>query len=239
MRQIVLDTETTGLDTSQDHRIIEIGCVELINRKLTGGHYHQYINPQRKIDEGAIEVHGITDDFLEDKPVFALINNEFLKFLNGDELIIHNAPFDVGFINHELSKLENSKTLIESECSIIDTLALARNKHPGQKNNLDALCKRYGVDNSQRDLHGALLDAEILADVYLLMTGGQVNLNINQQGDSESGNINSQSGIRRLTSERPPLKIIRANETELKAHIDKLSLIQSASGTCIWQQIID
>ena len=239
MRQIVLDTETTGLDTSQDHRIIEIGCVEMINRKLTGGHYHQYINPLRKIDEGAIEVHGITDDFLKDKPVYELINDEFLKFLNGDELIIHNAPFDVGFINHELSKLENPGTLIESECSIIDTLALARNKHPGQKNNLDALCKRYGVDNSQRDLHGALLDAEILADVYLLMTGGQVNLNINQHSNSENGNINSQPAIRRLSSERPALKVIHANETELKAHNDKLSSIQSISGTCVWKQIID
>ena len=239
MRQIVLDTETTGLDTSQDHRIIEIGCVEMVNRKLTGGHYHQYINPMRKIDEGAIEVHGITDDFLKDKPVYELINDEFLNFLNGDELIIHNAPFDVGFINHELSKLGNPRALIESECSIIDTLALARNKHPGQKNNLDALCKRYGVDNSQRDLHGALLDAEILADVYLLMTGGQVNLNINQHSNSEDGNINSQSAIRRLSSERPALKVIHANETELNAHNDKLSSIQSISGTCVWRQIID
>ena len=179
MRQIVLDTETTGLETSQDHRIIEIGCVEMVNRKLTGRHYHQYINPQRKVDEGAMEVHGITDQFLEDKPLFDAIAPEFFEFVTGADLIIHNAPFDLGFINHETAKLPGNIAAIETGCKIIDTLALARQKHPGQKNNLDALCKRYGVDNSQRDLHGALLDAEILADVYLLMTGGQVNLNIN------------------------------------------------------------
>ena len=191
MRQIVLDTETTGLETSQDHRIIEIGCVEMVNRKLTGRHYHQYINPERKVDEGAMEVHGITDEYLQDKPLFSAISSEFLDFLDGAELIIHNAPFDLGFINHELKKLGKKTPLLESSCRVIDTLGLARQKHPGQKNSLDALCKRYGVDNSQRDLHGALLDSEILADVYLLMTGGQVNLNINQQGDSESGEINT------------------------------------------------
>ena len=200
MRQIVLDTETTGLETSQDHRIIEIGCVEMVNRKLTGRHYHQYINPQRKVDEGAMEVHGITDQFLEDKPVYAAISSDFLNFLDGAELVIHNAPFDVGFINHELKKLSGKHSALASRCKIIDTLALARQKHPGQKNNLDALCKRYGVDNSQRDLHGALLDAEILADVYLLMTGGQVNLNINQQADTGSGEISTTASIRRLPS---------------------------------------
>ena len=195
MRQIVLDTETTGLETSQDHRIIEIGCVEMVNRKLTGRHYHQYINPERKVDEGAMEFHGITDEYLQDKPLFSAISSEFLDFLDGAELIIHNAPFDLGFINHELKKLGKKTPLLESSCRVIDTLGLARQKHPGQKNSLDALCKRYGVDNSQRDLHGALLDSEILADVYLLMTGGQVNLNINQQGDSESGEINTASTI--------------------------------------------
>ena len=167
MRQIVLDTETTGLETSQDHRIIEIGCVEMVNRKLTGRHYHQYINPERKVDEGAMEVHGITDEYLQDKPLFSAISSEFLDFLDGAELIIHNAPFDLGFINHELKKLGKKTPLLESSCRVIDTLGLARQKHPGQKNSLDALCKRYGVDNSQRDLHGALLDSEILADVYL------------------------------------------------------------------------
>ena len=187
MRQIVLDTETTGLETSQDHRIIEIGCVELVNRKLTGKHYHQYINPQRKVDEGAMQVHGITDEFLEDKPLFENIIGEFLAFVGDAELVIHNAPFDVGFIDHELSKLPKQPKSITDLCSVVDTLALARNKHPGQRNNLDALCKRYAVDNSQRDLHGALLDAEILADVYLVMTGGQVNLNINEQSGSDEG----------------------------------------------------
>ena len=148
MRQIVLDTETTGLETSQDHRIIEIGCVELVGRKLTGRHYHQYINPQRKVDEGAMEVHGITDQFLEDKPLFDQVAKEFMEFVDGADLVIHNAPFDVGFINHEIAKLSGKYQVIETSCRIIDTLALARQKHPGQKNNLDALCKRYGVDNS-------------------------------------------------------------------------------------------
>jgi DNA polymerase III subunit epsilon len=234
MRQIVLDTETTGLETSQDHRIIEIGCVELVGRKLTGRHYHQYINPQRKVDEGAMEVHGITDEFLIDKPLFATVAREFLEFVDGADLVIHNAPFDVGFINHEIAKLGGIYREIESSCRIIDTLALARQKHPGQKNNLDALCKRYGVDNSQRDLHGALLDAEILADVYLLMTGGQVNLNISDQQSSDSGEVNAQSGIRRLSDKRPPLRVVKANEEELVLHQQKLDAIVKNSGHCVW-----
>ena len=152
MRQIVLDTETTGLEVSQDHRIIEIGCVELVNRKLTGRHYHQYINPQRNVDEGAMEVHGITDEFLADKPLFADICDEFLAFIGDADLVIHNASFDVGFINHELAKLSEQPQGVDNTCKIIDTLAIAKRKHPGQKNNLDALCKRYAVDNSQREL---------------------------------------------------------------------------------------
>jgi DNA polymerase-3 subunit epsilon len=235
MRQIVLDTETTGLETSQDHRIIEIGCVEMVNRKLTGRHYHQYINPQRKVDEGAMEVHGITDQFLEDKPLFDAIAPDFFEFVAGADLIIHNAPFDLGFINHEITKLPGNIAAIETGCKIIDTLALARQKHPGQKNNLDALCKRYGVDNSQRDLHGALLDAEILADVYLLMTGGQVNLNINDQSAADSGEINQASNIRRLPDSRPPLRVIVANDHEIARHQAKLDSIEAASGNCIWQ----
>lgn len=235
MRQIVLDTETTGLETSQDHRIIEIGCVEMVNRKLTGRHYHQYINPQRKVDEGAMEVHGITDQFLEDKPLFDAIAPDFFEFVAGADLIIHNAPFDLGFINHEITKLPGNIAAIETGCKIIDTLALARQKHPGQKNNLDALCKRYGVDNSQRDLHGALLDAEILADVYLLMTGGQVNLNINDQSAADSGEINQASNIRRLPDSRPPLRVIVANDHEIARHQTKLDSIEAASGNCIWQ----
>lgn len=235
MRQIVLDTETTGLETSQDHRIIEIGCVEMINRKLTGRHYHQYINPQRNVDEGAMEVHGITDQFLADKPLFEAIAKDFLTFVDGADLIIHNAPFDLGFINHEIAKLPNSVEVIEQNCKIIDTLALARQKHPGQKNNLDALCKRYGVDNSQRDLHGALLDAEILADVYLLMTGGQVNLNINDQSATDAGEINQTSTIRRLSGDRPALRVIEANEHEISRHQQKLDSITESSGKCLWQ----
>ena len=235
MRQIVLDTETTGLETSQDHRIIEIGCVELVNRKLTGKHYHQYINPQRKVDEGAMQVHGITDEFLEDKPLFENIVDDFLAFVSDAELVIHNAPFDVGFIDHELSKLPKYPKSIAGVCSIVDTLAVARNKHPGQRNNLDALCKRYAVDNSQRDLHGALLDAEILADVYLVMTGGQVNLNINDQSSAEKGSSETTSGIRRLSADRPSLRVIKATESELKSHQQKLETIKNASGQCVWQ----
>jgi DNA polymerase-3 subunit epsilon len=235
MRQIVLDTETTGLETSQDHRIIEIGCVEMVDRKLTGRHYHQYINPQRKVDEGAMEVHGITDQFLEDKPLFEAIVTDFFEFLDDAELIIHNASFDIGFINHEAKKLRGAHQPIESRCRVIDTLALARQKHPGQKNNLDALCKRYGVDNSQRELHGALLDAEILADVYLLMTGGQVNLNINDQSDSESGAMNKTSVIRRLPDNRPPLRVIKASDEEITLHEEKLAAIVTKAGQCIWQ----
>jgi DNA polymerase-3 subunit epsilon len=237
MRQIVLDTETTGLETSQDHRIIEIGCVELVNRKLTGKHYHQYINPQRKVDEGAMQVHGITHEFLEDKPLFENIIDDFLAFVGDSELVIHNAPFDVGFIDHELSKLSKQPKSITNLCNVLDTLALARNKHPGQRNNLDALCKRYMVDNSQRDLHGALLDAEILADVYLVMTGGQVNLNINNQSGSDEAASSSNSSIRRLASDRSPLKVIKASDAELASHNKKLETIKSASGHCVWQDV--
>lgn len=232
MRQIVLDTETTGLEVSQDHRIIEIGCVELIDRRLTGRHYHQYINPEREVDEGAIEVHGISNEFLADKPVFARIAEEFLEFVQGAELVIHNAPFDVGFINHEFAKLTGFQP-IEASCSIVDSLVMARQKHPGQKNNLDALCKRYFVDNSQRDLHGALLDAEILADVYLLMTGGQVDLMLG--ADRADNAHNAEGEIRRLPEDRKPLRVIQATDAELAAHADKLQSIQQASGDqCLW-----
>ena len=173
MRQIVLDTETTGLEPEAGHRVIEIGGVELIDRKPTGRHFHRYVNPQREVDEGALSVHGITNDFLADKPLFADIADELLMFIDGAELVIHNAPFDVMFLDYELGRLPQRRRRIEDRCTVVDTLALARHKHPGQKNSLDALCRRYDVDNSQRELHGALLDAEILADVYLMMTGGQ------------------------------------------------------------------
>ena len=232
MRQIILDTETTGLEPSQGHRIIEIGCVELINRRMTENRYHQYINPEREIDEGAIEVHGITNEFLADKPVFADVAEDFLKFIRGAELIIHNAPFDVGFINHELQLLDDQAQPVDSFCSILDTLTLARNMHPGQKNNLDALCKRYEIDNSARDLHGALLDAEILAEVYLAMTGGQVRLSLGGMSESSIGKV---AQPRPVSAQRAPLPVIYATEKELAAHTERLSAIDKASGgQCVW-----
>lgn len=235
MRQIVLDTETTGLETSQGHRIIEIGCVELINRRLTGRHYHQYINPEREVDAGAQAVHGISNAMLEDKPVFARIADEFLQFVGDAELIIHNAAFDIGFIDYELNMLRPGFGSITSHCHVVDTLLMARAKHPGQKNNLDALCKRYGVDNSQRELHGALLDAEILADVYLLMTGGQTALSLGgNQSKGEDGGSQTEE-IRRISPNRKPLPIILADADELVLHEQKLAAIAKASGdNCVW-----
>jgi DNA polymerase-3 subunit epsilon len=238
VRQVVLDTETTGLEPSQGHRIIEIGCVELINRKLTGRHYHQYINPGREVDPGAVEVHGITDQFLQDKPRFSQIAEDFFEFIKGAELVIHNAPFDIGFIDHEFELLENASLgKVIDYCDVIDTLVMARQKHPGQRNSLDALCSRYQVDNSQRELHGALLDAEILADIYLLMTGGQTNLllSANNSENAETGNTTTM--IRRLPANRLPLKIISASDEELAAHELRLKEIDQASqGANRWRQ---
>ncbi len=234
MRLVVLDTETTGLEVALDHRIIEIGCVEIINRKLTGRHFHRYINPQREIDAGAMEVHGISNDDLADKPLFAQVADEFVDFVKGAELVIHNAPFDVGFLNAEIDRLAGQYQPLETYSGIIDTLPMARQMHPGQRNSLDALCKRYGVDNSQRTLHGALLDAEILADVYLLMTGGQVDLVLGgETADSEQGK--AASSIQRLSAERQPLKIVQANAAELSQHQQKLEQIKQSSGQyCLW-----
>lgn len=235
MRQIVLDTETTGLDPSQGHKIIEIGCVELFNRRLTGRHYHQYINPEREIDAGALAVHGISNAMLDDKPVFARIADAFLEFVGDAELVIHNAAFDIGFIDHELNAWRSGFGSITKRCNVVDTLLMARNKHPGQKNNLDALCKRYGVDNSQRDLHGALLDAEILADVYLLMTGGQTALSLGGNQNKGDGSSDHQSEIRRLPPNRKPLPVIAATDEELVRHQEKLAAITKASGgACVW-----
>ncbi len=239
MRQIVLDTETTGLETSLGHRIIEIGCVELVNRRLTGNHYHQYINPEREIDSGAQEVHGISSEFLADKPVFASIVDEFMAFIDGAELVIHNAPFDIGFINHEL-KLNGSKyRRVEEYCGVVDTLAMARQKHPGQRVTLDALCKRYAVDNSARTLHGALLDSEILADVYLLMTGGQTNL-FGGSSDSSSSNNNDAEDYAKQAqafANRRPGLIITPTEQELALHEARLDAIDKASaGNCLFRK---
>jgi DNA polymerase-3 subunit epsilon len=227
MRQVVLDTETTGLDPSQGHRVIEIGCVEIINRKLTNRHFHCYLNPDRDIDAGAIEVHGITPAFLADKPRFYQIESEFLAFVDGAELVIHNAPFDIGFLNAELARSDSTNTSMDSFCTVLDSLVLARQRHPGQRNNLDALCKRYGIDNTQRELHGALLDAEILADLYLVMTSGQRNLLLK---DEESPEQRSESRATRTAKKRPILDVIKASEEELAAHFDRLTEIDSSSG---------
>jgi DNA polymerase-3 subunit epsilon len=235
MRQIVLDTETTGLETSQGHRIIEIGCVELFNRRLTGRHYHQYINPEREVDAGAFQVHGISNEMLADKPKFVQIADEFLAFISDADLIIHNAAFDIGFINAEFGRLTPRPANVEIGRAVIDTLLLARGKHPGQKNNLDALCKRYGVDNSQRDLHGALLDAEILADVYLLMTGGQTALSLGGNQSSNKESSISGSEIIRLPSTRKPLPVLKVSSEEFALHEQKLASInKSSAGNCIW-----
>jgi DNA polymerase-3 subunit epsilon len=228
-RIIVLDTETTGLSPQEGHRIIEIGCVELLKRRLTGKHFHVYINPNRTIDDGAIAVHGITNQFLQDKPFFADIADEFIEFIRGAELVIHNAPFDVGFINHEFTKLANPAGSVTDYSTVLDTLAYARKKHPGQRNSLDALCKRYGIDNSHRDLHGALLDAQILADVFLTMTGGQDSLLDNSASETDNAKTNHE--IKRVLTNRPALKIILCNDTELQQHEQQL-----ASGDYLWNK---
>ena len=231
-RMVVLDTETTGLNPQEGHRIIEIGCVELVKRRLTGKRFHVYINPDRIIDEGAIAVHGITNQFLDDKPHFEQIVEDFIAFIRGAELVIHNAPFDVGFINHEFSRLHNKTGTVADYSEVFDTLAYARKRHPGQRNSLDALCKRYSIDNSHRDLHGALLDAEILADVFLLMTGGQSSLLDAGQSGMDVSSVNSD--VKRVSADRPELKVIRCNDEESAAHQQRLEAIEKASGACIW-----
>lgn len=232
MRQIVLDTETTGIEPKEGHRIIEIGCVEVVNRRLTGNHFHVYINPGRQIEQEAIEVHGITNEYLADKPTFSQVAQEFVNFIKGAQLVIHNAPFDVGFMDHEFAMESSTKGVVTSEiCDVLDTLTLARQMHPGQKNNLDALCKRYGIDNSHRTLHGALLDAEILADVYLLMTGGQTKLKLASSG---SGDADS-TAIRRLQRSANKLKVIQASADELVQHEARLDIVQNAGGKCLWR----
>lgn len=243
MRQIVLDTETTGLDSSEGHRIIEIGCVELINRRLTGNNYHQYVNPEREIDEGALDIHGITDESLADKPRFRDVAPDFLEYVKGAQLVIHNAPFDVGFLNYEFSLMADPQEVdragavrIDDHCAVEDTLQLARKLHPGQKNDLDSLCKRYSIDNSQRTFHGALLDAEILADVYLAMTGGQSGLFEDHAGHAQLGVVRVE--IRRLDPDRPRLPVIRASAEELQAHLAWLEELDKATeGRCIWRQL--
>jgi DNA polymerase-3 subunit epsilon len=215
-RQIVLDTETTGLEPSQGHKIIEIGCVEMVSRRLTGNNYHQYIQPDREIDEGAQAVHGISNEFLSDKPRFIDIVKDFIEYLDGAELIIHNAPFDVGFINHEFKLAGAEFGKVATYCTIIDTLVMARKMRPGKKNNLDVLCREYDVNNAHRELHGALLDAELLSEVYLRMTGGQSLLSL--ESEDNSGSESAASTVKKLSADRKPIKIIRANDEELQAH---------------------
>jgi len=216
MRQIVLDTETTGLDPKQGHKIIEIGCVEMINRRLSGNNYHQFLQPDREIDEGAQAVHGISNEFLADKPRFSDVVKDFIEYLDGAELIIHNAPFDVGFIDHELKWAGDEYGKVATYCSVIDTLVMARKMRPGKKNNLDVLCKEYEVNNAHRELHGALLDAELLAEVYLRMTGGQSALSL--ESEDVSGSTADGTVIKKLSANRKPIRIIQASDEELKAH---------------------
>ncbi|ARG98873.1 DNA polymerase III subunit epsilon [Legionella micdadei] len=231
MRQIVLDTETTGIGPELGHRIIEIGCVELVDRRLTNNHFHVYLNPQRLVDEGAFRVHGISTEFLQDKPLFKEIANELIEFIDGAELIIHNAPFDIGFLDAEL-KLINASFEIRTRCSVIDTLVLAKEKHPGQRNNLDALCKRYEIDNSNRTLHGALLDAEILASVYLAMTGGQADLFDDAAELITQSEIIIHQPTEQLVSGSP---ILEANPEELRRHEEFIQFLTKKSGNNLWE----
>ncbi len=243
MRQIILDTETTGIDPREGHRLIEIGAVEMVNRRLTGNSYHQYINPEREIEAEAIGVHGITNERVADEPRFAEIADDFWAFIEGAELVIHNAPFDVGFIDHELALLNRARGEprlgpVADHCRILDTLVMAREKHPGQRNSLDALCKRYEIDNGHRVLHGALLDAEILADVYLAMTGGQTALLLDAGAGGEgAGSTGGGLAIRRLALEPGRLTVTRPDDAELAAHRAKLSSIREAAGECRWDRL--
>jgi DNA polymerase III subunit epsilon len=234
MRQVVLDTETTGLEVEQQHRVIEIGCVELFNRRLTGRTYHQYLNPQRDIDEGAQQVHGLTRERLAKEPIFAEVHADFLEFIRDAELIIHNAAFDIAFLNAEFARMELAHK-VNDLCRVLDSLALARQMHPGQRNNLDALCKRYSVDNSRRDYHGALLDARILAEVYLAMTGGQANLTLSAESDNARSRARQAAPARVGAGAR--VVVIRPSEQELAAHEHALAVLDKASGgRTVWRR---
>ena len=245
MRQIILDTETTGLSTSQGHRIIVIGCIEMVNRRLTGREFHRFLNPDRNIDEGAEAVHGISREQLDTEPRFHEIVDEFLAFVKDAELVIHNADFDVGFLQHELQLMKHAQPTIADHCTVLDTLTLAREIHPGQRNSLDALCKRYEVDASKRDVHGALIDSELLARVYLAMTGGQSSLLLDEEDETDavarsrqagprlagdSGDVLPQGG---LPQAEYKLTVIKASEVESAAHEAMLEKIRQ-SGACVW-----
>jgi len=234
MRQIILDTETTGLEPELGHRIIEIGCIEVVNRRRTGRVFHRYLCPDREIDPGALQVHGISAEFLRDQPRFAEIAEEWLEFVRGAELVIHNAPFDVAFLDAELALLPEPPGRVADQCQVLDTLALARQLHPGQRNGLDALCKRYAVDNSHRDLHGALLDADLLLEVYLAMTGGQGALTL----DEAETTTESRGKARRAKRPRGTLVVVRATTAELAAHEERLAALDKASGgKTVWRTV--
>jgi len=231
MRQVIIDTETTGLEPRQGHRIIEIGALELVERQLTGRRFHTYLNPDRDIEAGALEVHGINEEFLLDKPRFAEIADEFIEFVSGAELLIHNAPFDIGFIDSELALAGHEVASVTAVAGVLDTLELAKELHPGQRNNLDALCKRYDIDNASRSLHGALLDAELLAEVYLAMTGGQTDLGLTLESPAR----NEAEGDEHGAVQHPPLVVLRATEEDLRCHEARLQEIDKQSdGDCLY-----
>ncbi|WP_018690943.1 DNA polymerase III subunit epsilon [Algicola sagamiensis] len=234
MRQIVLDTETTGFDPKQGHRMVEVGCVEMIDRKFTGNNFHVYIDPERYVDDEVIGVHGITNEFLVGKPKFRDVAAEFFEYMQGAELVIHNAAFDVGFIEHEFKLLYGTWGPITEYCQVLDTLMMARKMHPGQKNTLDALCRRYGIDNSHRTLHGALLDSEILADVYLRMTGGQFKMNW-QSKATEHASDGQDVGVQRYSGAIDQIPVIKATEDELSSHEERLELVLDKGGACLWR----
>jgi len=234
MRQVVLDTETTGLEPELGHRIIEIGCIEVVNRRRTGRVFHRYLRPDRDIDPGALQVHGITAEFLADQPRFADVAAEWIEFVGGAELVIHNAPFDVAFLDAELGRLPGSQGRVADHCAVLDTLALARRLHPGQRNGLDALCKRYSVDNSHRDLHGALLDADLLLEVYLAMTGGQGALTLDAGGTAAE----VRGKARKAKRPRGTLVVVRATAEEIAAHEERLAALDKASGgKTVWRTV--
>ncbi|WEN14003.1 DNA polymerase III subunit epsilon [Rhodanobacter sp. AS-Z3] len=232
MRQIILDTETTGLEVRQGHRLVEIACVEMVERRLTGRHYQTYLNPDRAIDEGARLVTGIEDEFLLDKPRFPEVVEEFLAFIDGAELVIHNASFDIGFLDAELARLDRGVGRISDRCTVLDTLAMARERYPGQRNSLDALCKRLGVDNSRRDLHGGLIDAQLLADVYLAMTSGQVAFDLGFDAVGEQGDVVVAAPLELRV--RP--RVLAASPEELALHEQRLDVLdKAAGGVSVWR----
>ncbi|WP_435947254.1 DNA polymerase III subunit epsilon [Dryocola sp. BD586] len=236
-RQIVLDTETTGMNQIgahyEGHRIIEIGAVEVINRRLTGNNFHVYLKPDRLVDPEAFGVHGIADEFLADKPTFDQVADLFMEYIRGAELVIHNASFDIGFMDYEFAMLKRDIPKTDTFCKVTDSLALARKMFPGKRNSLDALCSRYEIDNSKRTLHGALLDAQILADVYLMMTGGQTTLKFSMEGDIQQKQ--GGDGIQRVVRSATGLRVIQASDEEIAAHESRLDLVMKKGGSCLWR----